>query len=190
VLVLTVVIVAALFFFAVIVNWRTDDSQPRTAEEPYVTDSIAAVDAVSAFALFVAEQRATRDATLDHAYTAEGLRRLAAALYIIPDRERGYAPRRYASAAADLLEAANTIQEAPLGTDHADMVRAAALSASAALMDIQRARYPDLAGAVTELGQAAKAIRADQVLLDQTDVIQQFFDRASDVLRAIVAIGL
>jgi hypothetical protein len=186
---LVAAVLAALFLYYAR-GASSDVSADGSLRESYATDSLAAVGAVSAFAVFATERRATRDATLDHAYTAEGLRRLAAVLHSVRRRDATLGPPRYADVAADLLEAAAAIQLDERSTTHADILRAAMIQASSAIADIQRARYPNLGGAVTELRHAAKSIRADRELLLQAEAVQRFFDRASDVLRGMAEVGL
>jgi len=152
-------------------------------------DSVAAVDAVHAFSTFAAGGRAERDAAPDHAYTSEGIRKLADALEKIVQRS----PARASTdgmLAAELREQADLLQLNPRAMNHADIARGAFIAVAGTISAVQATRYPALERAAAELRDAASAIRPDRRLLSQTDAIQAFFDRASDVLRGMAEVGV
>jgi hypothetical protein len=91
---------------------------------------------------------------------------------------------------AAMLEAANAVENDERAWQHADLVRVAFTTAGTVLHEIQQTRYPELARAVREIRNAAGAIRADRALLTQGDEIQRYFDRAADVLRGMLEVGI
>jgi hypothetical protein len=173
----------------VVLDGRVDRS--TTVGEAVASDSAAAsasaVDAIKTFAFFTTQHRAEHEAGLDHAYTAKGLRLLAVAVANLVHREAAFV--RHERVGAELLEQADILQIDGLATTHSDIARSAFASATEAIAEVQRVRYPELAGAIRDLRDAVQAIRPDQLLLDQRSSIQNFFDRASDVLRGMAEVG-
>lgn len=104
----------------------------------------------------------------EHEYTAEGLRKLAAALQVL-EREQGGVGR--ADAAAEIRSRAEQIQREPASPRHANAVRDAFMLAAQAM--------PGDA----DLQQRAQAISAQQPLLEQTDAIRDFFKASGEAVQ-------
>jgi hypothetical protein len=113
---------------------------------------------------------------------AEALRRLAAAVKLVIDREDA---GDTSGAPAEIRIEADLLEREPLAAHRAEIVRAAFSSAADAAMSLQRRRYPHLQAAVEGLRSAARTIRVDQPLETQQAALQDFLDRASDVLRGM-----
>jgi hypothetical protein len=133
--------------------------------------TMAGDDAVSQFTTFIATTDATRDETGQHAYTAEGLRRLAAAI----DGSRLGAA---AGARTSFIRAmGDSLQLTTPGNDrHSEMTRVAFDSAAAALSGM------GAAGAA--LQGHARAVRPERHLQAQKAEIQRFFESARDALQS------
>lgn len=175
-------LLAAVF---VVLGRQFEKSTPVV--ETVANDSAAAVDAVRTFAAFTTEHRAEREAAVDHAYTAKGIRLLAVAVSNIVHREAAFV--RHERIGAELLEQADILQIDALATTHSDIARRAFAAATEVIADVQRVRYPELAGAIRDLRDAVQAIRPELPLLDQKSSVQNFFDRTSDVLRGMAEVG-
>lgn len=165
-------------------------ANPVESQGFLATDSLVAVEAVHSFAAFAAEKQLPRDTTRLKAHAAEGLRLLGAAIYVVANREARARPTNHQSIGAELLEAALTIEEEGGGASQSAIAASALISAATALSDIQRLRYPQLRSAVVEVEKTASEFTAGADLASQLPVLQRFFDRASDALRAMVEVGV
>lgn len=115
----------------------------------------------------------------DHDYTAEGIRRLSAALGAFVEQRPGDTETR--SRFDRFKQSAERLQQDPKSGAHAGTVRDVFTSA----VDVfESARIE--AGDVSQLRQLATSISADQPLLQQTDTVKQFFSRTADALQRAV----
>lgn len=147
----------------------TDDGRPEgTAGTSGAVP--AAVDEYSAFA-------ETEDMTpgRDHAYTAEGIRKLSAALGAVIERNGNDAESR--SRFDRFRQSADRLEREPQSGQHAGIVRDVFTSA----VDVMESSRVD-AGDVSQLRQTASSIAADQPLLDQADAIERFFSQSAEAL--------
>lgn len=114
----------------------------------------------------------------DHEYTAEGIRRLSAALGALVEQRPGDTEMR--TRFDRFRQSADRLQQDPQSGAHAGTVRDVFTSA----VDVfESARIE--AGDVSRLRQLATSISADQPLLEQTDTVRQFFSQtAAAVQRA------
>lgn len=149
-------------------------------------DSLAVL-ALNDFGAFIVARNADRSARLDHARTADGLRRLATALDAVLLRvaadtvDSGVVPAALRDD-AELLRAARPPQRAAIARD-------AFVRVSDAMAELQRHQYAHLERAVAEVSEAAGAVRADTTLVAQRELVLRFFERAYDVLRAMAEPG-
>jgi hypothetical protein len=112
---------------------------------------------------------------LDHEYTAEGLRKLGAAL------ERLVDDRRDGDARANLerfRQAADSIQRDPSSLRHADEVRGAFMRA------VEIIEALDSAPSGIQVRSAARSIDVDRALLDQRESVKNFFRESALAIRA------
>ena len=164
--------------------WRADPLEEQalvTAPDTTVAATAGVIDesgrAVSEFQTFVNERQA--DFGLSHEHTAEGLRRLAAALESTISRDTigsaAVAPR-----IAQLRQQADAIEREPQSLRHAEMVRQAMIAGAGLIQDVgaRGGRTMD-SGSVSA---AAEAIDTNRPLLEQTDTITRFFNAAATAL--------
>ena len=146
-------------------------------------DRAAAPAAVAALASFVDETQL--EMGRGHEYTAEGLRRLGAALEVLSrdtddqarERQRGFA------------EAARAIQEDPASAQHAERVRTAMLAAADAVEAIgrQRAAGDAIETRVKALRDTARSLDGAKPLLEQGQTVRRFFEQSAEVLQQLGA---
>jgi hypothetical protein len=128
--------------------------------------------ALSEYVSFIGATDASRDESAQHQYTAEGIRRLAAAI------EGSSAGARAGDQIVIMRAMADSLQQTPRGNDrHADMARAAFDAAIVPLTALD-------AGSASRLQTAARALRPDRDLLAQKSDIQRFFEAAREALQA------
>jgi hypothetical protein len=155
---------------------------PDPATLPPVARFVAFVEARAA------DRGSDRDAARDHDYAADGLRHLADALDAIGARaDADSAATRARIRGITLRLLADSLEFHPTAPGHAHAVRNAFLGTADALGAIQRREFPALAHAAEELRVAAWAITAGRPLREQGTAIDRFFDRASELLRAMAA---
>ncbi|MDA3943850.1 MAG: hypothetical protein PF694_09980 [Bacteroidetes bacterium] len=132
---------------------------------------------VAAFVTFV--ENSNEMMGLDHDYTNDALLKLTAATNAMAD-EIGY------DIQADLQkvkDAAVLITKEPFETSHAKNIRNATDKATAALQNMQQAKYPGLADEVTALKRASASINPEVLTLEQKDAVKNYFAKAADLLK-------
>ena len=168
-----------------------DDNETQTAvvtlpgtDEAATTRPSATGDAPSAaVAAFLTFADAPPDAGATHEYSADGIRRLTAALSAIVGD--GPETSRMREEFADFRQKADRIQADPQAMRHANQVRDVFTSAAAVMSTIQQDRWSGSAGMTDDIRQvqsAAEAVKGDRPLLEQTREVTAFFDEAADVI--------
>lgn len=140
--------------------------------------------AVNEFLRFAEGPRAAQAADTTHSYTAEGIRRLAAALDELAVRDTVGRVSLNVRIAA-LRERADALQRDWSSTKHAGHTRVAFDSAAALIESMQQQRFPNLGSEAASVRQAATNVKPDGMLLEQTAEVKQFFDRAASAVRAM-----
>lgn len=142
-------------------------------------------DGVADYLRFVQDNSARTDMENVHEFTADGIRRLSAALRAVVDRDAAGG----AAGAGDLGERiewlrlkADSLQRNPQSSEHAGQARDAFIGAAAMMEQLQQ-RHPNIGQQVSRTREAARALRENTGLLEQRAAVQQFFERAADVLR-------
>jgi hypothetical protein len=135
------------------------------------------------FASFVARNDASAETEGDHAYTAEGIRTLAAAISGVAAQRPALSEDVEQRVTSMRLKADSLQITHPQSDKHADMARSAFLSAVQAMEGLQGSR--DLGVQVAQARRAAGAVTADRPLLAQTTQVKAFFQRANDLLGAL-----
>ncbi len=172
--------------------WRGDRGDPAGVGTPggAVVDTGPAAapgttDAVADYLRFVQESSARTDMQNVHEFTADGIRRLSAALRSVVDRDAAGGT----AAGGDLVQRvewlrlkADSLQRNPQSSAHAGQARDAFIGAAAMMEQLQH-RHPNIGQQVTQAREAARALRENAGLLEQRAAVQQFFERAADVLR-------
>ena len=148
------------------------------------TGAAATPAAVNEFLTYIEDNGAARDADSTHNYEAEGMRRLAAALDELADRDTVGGVSLDARITA-LRNRADALQRNWRSTEHARYTREAFDSAAALVEGMQQQRFTNIANEAAQLRQAASAVTPDRLLLQQTAEVQQFFQRAADAVRAM-----
>lgn len=128
------------------------------------------------------ETRADSAMRLDHQYTVTGIRNLAAALEAIATPEQG---ANVADELRTLRSRADTLQQNPTSTQHADRARALFRSLAGLISATQQERFPELAADVQAVERAAESVRADRLLLNQPAEVSDFFSRAAIAVRGM-----
>lgn len=170
---------------ALLAGLSRKEARAPAQPQPDRQDSVALVSSVYAFSVFASEQQTK---TLQRDATAEGLRLLASVLYTLAKRELAEPPTRYATAGEQLMQAAYVIERNTRLGAHAQIVRAALLSATDALADTKYARQARLSRQIQELREAAETIRSEQPLATQGRRIRDCFGRANAVLQTLVEV--
>ncbi len=139
---------------------------------------------VSSFVRWTDEHRARQDQDTTHAYTADGIRRLAAAIESLADRDTSgmEALRPRVDSIRGLADALERDWNSP---NHAQHARQAFLESSELMDHLRTQRYPNSANDVTMARQAAQNVQPDRPLLEQRAQVQQFFDRAATALQTM-----
>ena len=138
----------------------------------------AAVQDYAAFANDPAEPSVGRD----HEYTAEGIRRLSAALETFVEQNAADTETR--NRFDRFRQAAERLQKDPQSGAHAGTVRDVFTSA----VDVFESGKIE-AGDVSRLRQTATSISADQPLLEQTQTVKQFFSQSAEALQRATTQG-
>ena len=169
-----------------------DDRIVTTADTAAVMDTARGAGAtiagapseVNDFLRFVEDNRARSEMGRDHEFTADGIRRLAAALGAMAASDTAGAvalrPR------VDSLRAqADSLQRNADSGQHSAQTRRA-FDRSVSLLDaMQQRRQGSAAGPVNELRQAAQGVQPSRQLLEQRAEVQRFFERAADAIRSL-----
>lgn len=169
---------------------RDEDRIEAASTSPYAAPSSlspASVELPPAVSAFVAFAEARPPAGAAHNYTSTGIDRLATALDAMtaPDAGREEALTRQLEA---FREKAKRLQADPASNDHANLVRDVFTSAVDVMATVQQRHLSDattIRGQIDELRQSAEAVESGKPLLDQTERVTVFFDRAADTLEAM-----
>jgi flagellar basal body-associated protein FliL len=156
-----------------------DPSQPA---EPVV-------QAVNAFSAFTLEQSATRGADANDTYASDGLRLLATVVDALIVRD-SLVRDIHATALQQMRAEADRLERSAGSTHAMTTTRAAFISAAAAVTVVQRRKYPHLEQATTRLREAARSIRLNRPLRQQSAEVEAFFQRASDAVQGMAAVEL
>ena len=144
----------------------------------------APAPAVAAFLQFADESGESAGGPA-HDYTATGMRRLSAAIDAIVE-QKGIGSQNVRHHLEAFRQTAQKIQANPGARNHADQVRDAFMNAANLMSTMQQDRWGDdteMRNELDEVRAAAAAIEARRPLLEQTDRVREFFDRAAAVVR-------
>lgn len=134
--------------------------------------------AVDAFAQFVAARDTSRETETQHQYTAEGTRRLAAAL----DAIAGGNPN-IAAYADSMRRSIDRLQQTSRQDMHADDAKAAFSAAVSAMTAIDRTRGG--ARDVAPMRAIYNQLDSKRLLMPQLPTVDRFFRAANDALQAM-----
>ncbi len=148
-----------------------------------VRDSSAGMSS-SAVRDFTRFTEADPPVSASHNVTADGLRKLAAAIEAVAPSGT-VAGMDVGLRADEIRQRADSLQRDPSSLTHARQTREAFLLAATVLQQVQEARYPDMTDETRQVMDAAKGLKADADLLDQTPQVRQFFITAATALRGM-----
>jgi hypothetical protein len=163
------------------------------AAEPPVTSANLAhvaepvVHAVNAFAAFTLEQSAARGHDFNDTYVTEGLRLLAAVVDALMLRD-SLVRDGDDSTPSQMRAEADRLERAAVLTSPVMPTRAAFIAAAEIVTQVQRKNYPHLERATARLRDAARSIRLNRPLREQSVEIESFFQRASDAVQGMTAV--
>ena len=148
-------------------------------------DTIAgAPHAVNQYLLFVALHEGTDQANRSHDYTADGLRRLAAALSAVLqfELETGASQRMQVES---LYRRADDLQRDSTSLEHAELARGAFTTAEQVGRWLQERNARAAAVQLDELRTAANDLDPTVPMLQQISQVERCFDRAGALLRSL-----
>ena len=132
--------------------------------------------AVEQFAQFVAQRDTANETEGQHQYTAEGVRRLAAAL---EETSGGASIQAYADS---MRRSVDRLQRSSSQDGHADDAKAAFSAAVSAMASIDQAR--GRARDVAPMRAIYGELKSEQPLVPQLGTVHRFFEAARDALQA------
>ena len=171
---LILAVVLYLLFFR---NNNNNNTVVANTDTTALIDTHENNDTVVSYLTFIKAD--TTKMALDHAYTSEAIMKLVAAT-------RAMAGEANFTIKADLDKAeddANQITKNPMATNHANLIKDAAMHIGTALQNLQHTKYPSLNSEADAVTSAASGINPDVLTLDQKPVVQSFFDKAGDLLQ-------
>jgi len=126
--------------------------------------------------------RIDEDMDVHHEYSSNALRALANSLIVYADENDLKTKSVVKSKCEKIKQNAMEITQDWKSTDHADKIRAAALSAVEVINDIQMKEFPNLKNEVVELEKVAQSIKKGTLALDQKKEVKSFFEAVAKVL--------
>lgn len=127
----------------------------------------------------------TGEMGLDHEFSHNALIQLANASVALAQAHGMGADMNVKQKAQMIKDKANAITMDPMATTHADDIRAAAMSISDILGQVQSMHYADLSGSMMEVKKNAADINAKTLTLNQKEDVRTFFGSANVLLKAM-----
>ncbi|NEN24273.1 hypothetical protein G3O08_12240 [Cryomorpha ignava] len=171
-------VVSVVYFFFLKDDDTADvatDKVEMVNEEQTIKLSESAISEITDYTSFIGNEA---NMSLDHEYTHGALDRLI-------DATEAVSNSLDIDLRADLETAranAGDIEDDPYEVDHANTIENAANIIFQALKKIQVQKFPDLDESCAEVGNAASAIAPDTQTLNQKDAINDFFQKAGQLL--------
>lgn len=198
-LALTLLLVLALLLVASLAlnpksraaGYRNGAIAPQPAEataiELVATDSFVAtdsLDAIASFAAFALEPNGDPDGSAERSYVIIGLHKLAYALDAVAVRATADATNAQKTSAS-LHRLADSLTVNSSDDRYASILRTSFIETADGLADIQRRRYPHLKLAAAEMHNAVRLLSVERPVSEQAKAISRYFERASDLIRAM-----
>lgn len=160
---------------------RAQNKMPDTKETVPATKVASVPVQVDKYISFIRDNPAQEKMDLDHAYTSDGIRRLADAIGAVVDQHNLSNPN--ITGDLDKLRSyADRLQNDQRSTAHADVIRDAFVLASGLLGSMQQKISPNHDAEVADVRRAAEAINSDELALQQKPEVGAFFKKAGIVL--------
>jgi hypothetical protein len=185
----------ALIVWLLASQWGRDDRAADFGDRPAAESALpgpepapAAVEpaALEQFAQECAGTNAARQAGADHDYAVNCLRQLAAALEETA-RQQDVGLGAVQAQTQEIRDHARQLEQLPPESlEHSNHARLGAMAAVAALRTLdQSPATPDAGEQIGRVERTAQAIVARQLLLDQTQDVERFFQQAHAALRTL-----
>jgi len=120
----------------------------------------------------------TGEMGLDHEFSHNALMKLANATSALVASHGMTADVNMRAKMDKIRMAANAITKDPYATNHADMIKMAAMNITDALSSVQAAKYPGYEGAISEVRNSAQDISKATLTLNQKEDVRDFFGKA------------
>ena len=127
----------------------------------------------------------TGEMGLDHEFSHNALNKLANVTASLAAAHGMSADVNMKAKKDKIKMAAEEITKDPYATNHADMIKMAAMSITDALESIQEAKYPGFEGAIAEVRNAAQDISKATLTLNQKEDVRDFFGKARVAVKAM-----
>lgn len=164
-------------------NRATTDTVTQNNPAPAATPESDFPDEVQTYLAYIREHDTT-DIGLKHEYSSTALVYLADALNALVDRD--YMGNAQVDSTRKILrEQAANLRKDPASTEHAGMIRSAAMSAANLIEIMQKVQFPDLAATAAEVRTAAMSVNPAVLTLEQKQNIKNFFVKAGVALKAM-----
>ncbi len=187
-------IIAAILVWLLIEAFDDDniDDEPATTTETIGSEpgAVAIIsdempDEVEEYVTF-AQQETDGEMDLSHAYTSEGIMKLAAALDALVE-QKDIEGAEIDAKRSKMKRKANFIRQNEASTQHADSIKSAFAAATDLMMSIQQANYPNMNQQVNEVKTAADAIQPSEMTLNQKNSVKTFFEKSSQVVESMAS---
>jgi hypothetical protein len=152
-----------------------------TAQAPSVAGPKAHAPAVDDFVRFAQQTPAAETAA---EYTSSGIRKLEAVLNSMAAEGHG-GDAQIEEKRAALRQSSERLRASAEPAEQAALTRDAFNSAVELMAAIQQKDHPNLDSELVQVRQSAQSIEAEKALTEQKERVQEFFQRASDALRAM-----
>ena len=158
------------------------DEEPEIYEETWENELSTTYPGVMEFARF-ARNDSEKPMGLEHEYTSEGLTHLSNAIEETAGELDTEQPEYFMATTEILDECATSLTQTPeTATSHADYIRKAFASSTAALKTLQARNFPMLQDQIQELSQQADKVEAAKLATNQQKEVENYFDQASTIL--------
>lgn len=184
ILLIIAIIAILIYIFAFngagdITDDRKEDTTEQTIEESAETRQHAQNNStVGAYVSFINEEDPD-SMGIDHEFTSEAFMKLTNATIAMAD-EVDYDIEKDIE---DLRTHTRKITSDPFETTHANSIRESAEILANTLQNIQQEAFPDLSSEADEVKNAATAIEADKLTLNQRGDVKNFFWESADLLK-------
>jgi len=127
--------------------------------------------------------RISEDMNVHHDYSNVALRALSNSIMALATETNMKDETNVAAKCKMIKENAKEITEDWQDTNHADLIREAAIASTNVLKEIQEEKFPNLQGEVLEVEKFAKNIKKGTLTLDQKKSVKAFFRSAANLLQ-------
>jgi len=127
--------------------------------------------------------RISEDMNIHHDYSNVALRALSNSLMALATETKMKEETNVKAKCKMIKENAKSITEDWQATNHADLIREAAISATAIMKEIQEEKFPKMRSEMAQVEKDAMNIKKGTLTLDQKQSVKAFFRSAANVLQ-------